>query len=66
MNLEIGTEAAQFPEKEYINGIFIAVYNIEYCIILSITYSEALFALCQPQTGLAALRCFPVLVLKSL
>jgi hypothetical protein len=25
MNLEIETEAAQFPEKEYINGIFIAV-----------------------------------------
>ncbi len=25
MNVEIGTEAAQFPEKEYINGIFIAV-----------------------------------------
>ncbi len=28
MNMEIGTEAAQFPEKEYINGIFVAVYNI--------------------------------------
>ncbi len=27
MNVEIGTEAAQFPEKEYINGIFLAVYN---------------------------------------
>ncbi len=25
MNVEVGTEAAQFPEKEYINGIFIAV-----------------------------------------
>ncbi len=23
--MEIGTEAAQFPEKEYINGIFLAV-----------------------------------------
>jgi hypothetical protein len=29
MNLEIGTEAAQFPEKEYINGIFVAVTYIE-------------------------------------
>jgi hypothetical protein len=25
MNVEIGTEAAQFPKKEYINGIFLAV-----------------------------------------
>ncbi len=25
MNVEIGTEAAQFPEKEYVNGIFVAV-----------------------------------------
>jgi hypothetical protein len=26
MNLEIGAEAALFPEKEYISGIFVAVY----------------------------------------
>jgi hypothetical protein len=26
MNAEIGAEAALFPEKEYINGIAIAVY----------------------------------------
>ncbi len=25
MNVEIGTEAAQFPEKEYLNGISFAV-----------------------------------------
>jgi hypothetical protein len=25
MNGEIGTEAAQFPEKEYRNGIFVAL-----------------------------------------
>jgi hypothetical protein len=25
--VEIGTEVAQFPEKEYINGIFVAVYD---------------------------------------
>jgi hypothetical protein len=25
MNVEIGTEASQFPEKEYINGIAVAV-----------------------------------------
>jgi hypothetical protein len=27
MNGEIGTEAEQFPEKEYINGIFVAVWS---------------------------------------
>ncbi len=26
MNVEVGTEAAQFPEKEYINGILVTVY----------------------------------------
>jgi len=26
MNVEIGAEAALFPEKEYINGIAVAVY----------------------------------------
>jgi hypothetical protein len=26
MNVEIGTEAEQFPEKEYINGIFVAMH----------------------------------------
>ncbi len=28
MHVEIGTEDAQFPEKEYINGIFFAVRPI--------------------------------------
>ncbi len=28
MNVEIGAEAAQFPEKEYINGIAVAVRRI--------------------------------------
>jgi hypothetical protein len=28
MNVEIGIEAAQFPEKEHINGIFVAVHLI--------------------------------------
>jgi hypothetical protein len=27
MKVEIGTEAAQFPEKEYTNGIFVAVHS---------------------------------------
>jgi hypothetical protein len=32
MNAEIGTEAAQFPETGYINGIFVAVYDIFYLL----------------------------------
>jgi hypothetical protein len=28
MNVEIGAEAALFPEKEYINGIAVAVWVI--------------------------------------
>jgi hypothetical protein len=27
MNVEIGAEAAQFPEKEYVNGIAVAVQD---------------------------------------
>jgi hypothetical protein len=27
MNVEIGAEAALFPGKEYIKGIFVAVYS---------------------------------------
>jgi hypothetical protein len=27
MNVEIGAEAAQFPEKEYVSGIFLAVWG---------------------------------------
>ena len=30
MNVEIGTEAAQFPEKEYINGIYVRLPYITY------------------------------------
>ncbi len=28
MNVEIGTEAKQFPRKEYINVIFVAVHSV--------------------------------------
>jgi hypothetical protein len=28
MNVEIGAEAALFPEKEYINGIAVTVYTV--------------------------------------
>jgi hypothetical protein len=27
---KFGTEAAQFPEKEYINGVFVAVCVLQY------------------------------------
>jgi hypothetical protein len=30
MEMEIGTEAAQFPEKEYINEIFVAVWSLAF------------------------------------
>jgi hypothetical protein len=30
MNVEIGTEAAQFPEKEYINRISVAVWRLSF------------------------------------
>ncbi len=30
MNVETGTEAAQCPEKEHLNGIFLAVYQYMY------------------------------------
>jgi hypothetical protein len=50
MNVEIGAEAALFPEKEYIKGIFFAVYNpitpppsfhtLQYTCIVYFTYSH--------------------------
>jgi hypothetical protein len=30
MNVEIGAEAAQFPEKEYVNGIAFAVCPLKW------------------------------------
>jgi hypothetical protein len=35
MNVEIGTAAAQFPEKEYINGSFLAVHKQFVCFTLN-------------------------------
>jgi hypothetical protein len=44
MNVEIGNEAAQFPEKENINGIFLAVLTIFtiflYCLALKLNGSN--------------------------
>ncbi len=39
MNVETGTEAAQFPEKEYINGISVAVQGLCTVILYSILQS---------------------------
>ncbi len=36
MNVEIGTEAAQFPEKEY--GIFVAVYRLIGLAVQKLSY----------------------------
>jgi hypothetical protein len=33
MNVEIGAEAGQFPEKEYINGIAFAAYVMQAAIL---------------------------------
>jgi hypothetical protein len=38
MNVEIGAEAVQFPEKEYINGIVVAV---RYCGICTANIRNA-------------------------
>jgi hypothetical protein len=35
MNVEIGAEAALFPEKEYIKGIAVAVYHVPSLVPLS-------------------------------
>jgi hypothetical protein len=43
INVEIETEAAQFPEKEYINGIFVAVRLNMHCTQVWIAYFNFLF-----------------------
>jgi hypothetical protein len=36
MNVEIGTDAAQFPKKKYLNGIFVAVCTFQGFVYLLI------------------------------
>ncbi len=43
MNVETGTEAAQFLEKEYINGIFVLVQRLKYkCFLPKATVDGSL------------------------
>ncbi len=43
MNVEIEAEAALFPEKEYINGIAVAVYTKRHCFLQTLTMPVNLF-----------------------
>jgi hypothetical protein len=47
MNVEIWTEAAQFPEKEYINGICLAVrrHHIEKVVQATLIIAASLVVL---------------------
>jgi hypothetical protein len=40
MNVEIGAEAALFPEKEYISGIFVAVHAVHPAVLETMQPSE--------------------------
>ncbi len=42
MNVEIGTEATQFPEKEYIKGIFVATCtaSMKNCLLVLKTLTK--------------------------
>ncbi len=53
MNVEIGTEAMQFPDKEYINGIFVAVPKLRLywpglCSIFNTASSAAILTIYAP------------------
>ncbi len=55
MNVETGTEAVKIPEKEYINGIFVAVLQ-ERCLNRRV-YSQE-----RTRTGLHILICYSVTI----
>jgi hypothetical protein len=40
MHVEIGAEAALFPEKEYIKGIFVAVQDIAVNFYINVLQSQ--------------------------
>jgi hypothetical protein len=51
MNVEIGAEAAQFPEKEYINGIAFAVWMISLLVIMFYPIKPTLIRFYKPTLG---------------
>jgi hypothetical protein len=56
MNVEIGAEAALFPEKEYINGIAFAVHMIPVRIIAKVRYRVK--GLCVVTSSRSTVVCF--------
>jgi hypothetical protein len=55
MNVEIGTEAAQFPEKEYIIGNFVAVQT-------RVTIRRYILYICAPSLILLLFLSFSTLI----
>jgi hypothetical protein len=45
MNVDIGAEAALFPEKEYLKGIFVAVHSMDGELDIPGTSQNALSAI---------------------
>jgi hypothetical protein len=54
MNVEIGTEAAQFPENEYINGISVAMQKLRLYLGLDYVLYSTLLPQCWRTLGLNA------------
>jgi hypothetical protein len=58
MNKEIGTEAAQFPEKKYINGIFLAVQSAASPVSLNLLTLLDLFSSPSSRGAMHQIRVF--------
>ena len=52
MTVEIGTEAAQFPEKEYMNEIFVAVLLPPLCFCINCPLDRVALDLSHPLPSL--------------
>ncbi len=51
MHVEIGAEAAQFPEKEYLNGIAVTVHRGHFKFLRKYAYIFATLCLLPVSTG---------------